>query len=126
MEESKPLNTRYLEPSQIEAIKAELETMSDNLDGFARLLATIDNLVRSNGTADGEYDAIFTLVTTLDLMQSSQMDYDAVVKSTYPILSAISFYDYLLVTGVLSAEDVRRFKDANIYSFNSGNGPAKA
>ena len=101
---------RYLEQSQIDHIKEELEKMPDSKEGFAQLLTIIDHYVRVNASVDGEYEALFTLVTTLDVMQSSQMDYDKDVSATYPLLSAIAFYDYLMTTGVLSAEDLRQFK----------------
>lgn len=126
MEEVESNKRKYLEESQIEAIKAELESMEESTDGFVRLFSLIDHYVRVNGTADGEYEAIFTLVTTLDLMQSSQMEYDNVVKSTYPILSAISFYDYLVVTGVLTTEEIKRFKGSLNSQFPGSSGVPQA
>ena len=101
---------RYLEQSQIDHIKEELEKMPESMEGFAHLLTIIDHYVRVNERADGEYEALFTLVTTLDVMQSNQMDYDQNVSATYPLLSAIAFYDYLMTTGVISPEDLRQFK----------------
>ena len=126
MQEVAETKNKYLQESQIENVKSELESLPDNIDGFVRLLTMIDGFVRANGTADGEYEAIFTLVTTLDVMQSSQMEYDAVVKSTFPILAAIGFYDYLLLTGVLSAEEIKRFKGHANFPFSGAGGTPQA
>lgn len=111
---------RYLEQSQIDHIKEELETMPETMEGFAHLLTIIDNYVRVNARVDGEYEALFTLVTTLDVMQSSQMDYDQSVSATYPLLSAIAFYDYLMATGVISTEDLRQMKGNPFGTFDNG------
>ena len=111
---------RYLEQSQIDHVKEELEKMPETMEGFAHLLTIIDNYVRVNARVDGEYEALFTLVTTLDVMQSSQMDYDQSVSATYPLLSAIAFYDYLMTTGVISPEDLRQIKGNPFGAFDSG------
>lgn len=116
---------RYLEQSQIDHIKEELEQMPDSMEGFAHLLSIIDHYVRVNERADGEYEALFTLVTTLDVMQSSQMDYDQNVSATYPLLSAIAFYDYLMTTGVLTPDDIRQMK-GNPFGAFPDNGIPKA
>ena len=102
---------RYLSQSQIDHIKEVLEGMGENPENFTELLTLVDHYVRANGKADGEYEALFTLLTTLDVMQSSQMEYSQAVRSTYPILTAISYYDFLITTGVLSSEDIRHFRD---------------
>ncbi|MCR5348240.1 MAG: hypothetical protein K6E59_01365 [Bacilli bacterium] len=117
--------SKYLTQLQIDAAKEELERMGENVQDVVGLLTTIDHYVRANGKADAEYEAIFTLVTTLDLMQSTTMNYDDAVKVTYPILSAIGIYDFLLVTGVLSPTDVKQFKDGKFAPFG-GNGVATA
>ncbi len=117
---------RYLEQSQIDSVKSELETMGDSPEAFAQLLTTIDRFVRANGTVDHEYEAIFTLVNTLDVLQSTQFTFDALVQKTFPFLSAISFYDYLLVTGVLSAEDVKLIKTGVENPFHSNGGTPTA
>lgn len=114
---------QYLQQEQINSVKAELESMGDSPEAFANLLTTIDRFVRANGTADHEYEAIFTLVNTLNVLQSNQFEYDALVKTTFPFLSAISFYDYLLVTGVLSADDVKQIKSGINNPFNQGGIP---
>ena len=114
--------SKYLQRSQIDAIKMEMDSMEEGNEGFVRLFSMIDNYIRINGTADGEYEAVFTLVTTLDLMQSSQMDYDASIKATFPIISAISFYDYLVVTGVLTPDDVKKFREGLGDHFPNGGG----
>ena len=113
---------KYLTLTQIDAIKDELEHIDGSVEGFVRLTSLIDHYVRVNGTADGEYEAMYTLVTTLDIMQSTTLSYDDVVKATYPILSAISIYDFLLITGVLSTDDIKQFKDGTLYPFNKKGG----
>ena len=115
---------RYLEQSQIDHIKEELEKMPETMEGFAHLLTIIDNYVRVNSRVDGEYEALFNLVTTLDVMQSTHMDYDNAVSNTFPLLSAIAFYDYLMATGVISPEDIQHLK-SNQFGF-PGNGVPKA
>lgn len=117
-----PNAKQYLEQSQIDSVKAELEGMTDSPEAFSRLLTTIDRFVRANGTADCEYEAIFTLVNTLDVLQSSQMNYDNLVKTTFPFLSAIGFYDYLLVTGVLNADEVKQIKTGIANPFGRSGG----
>lgn len=123
--ETKP-DGKYLTLTQVDAIKDELNKLDGSADGFLRLLSMIDHYVRVNGTADGEYEALYTVVTTLDIMQSTKMGYDEIVKATFPILSAISIYDYFMLTGVLSAEDIQQFKDGALYPFNKKPGIAKA
>ena len=115
MQEVAETKNKYLQESQIEDVKSELESLPDNIDGFVRLLTMIDGFVRANGTADGEYEAIFTLVTPL-----------AVMQSTFPFLAAIGFYDYLLLTGVLSAEEIKRFKGHGNFPFSGAGGTPQA
>ena len=124
-EEETKLTSKYLTQDQIDAAKEELEHMGENVQNFVNLLTMIDRFVRANDQADAEYEAMYTLVTTLDLMQSSTMTYDPTVATTFPILSAIAVYDYLLVTGVLSAADISQFKNGSLNPFGGG-GVAKA
>lgn len=123
MDEIKPVEEyRYLSQSQIDHIKSEFDKLGDNMEQMAGLLSLIDRYVRQNGKADGEYEALFTVVSTLDIMQSSQMEYEEVIKATYPILSAISFYDYLMMTGVLNPGDLHQLQDGAKFPFQGKGG----
>lgn len=117
------LASKYLTQDQIDAAKEELEHMGENVQDFVNLLTMIDRFVRANDLADAEYEAIYTLVTTLDLMQSSTMTYNPPVTTTFPILSAIAVYDYLLITGVLSSADISVFKNGSLNPFGGGGIP---
>lgn len=114
----------YLSSSQIEIVKAkvmESESIADNTACFS----LIDSFVRANGKADAEYEALFSILQNLILTTSSAMHYPERVSSTLPILFIIAYYDYLVLTGVMSEEDISRMQEEAM-RFAMRGGPAKA
>ena len=101
-------NHRYLTADQLDAVREQLTKVGENTDAFLALALTVDSFVRNNNRADAEYEAIYTVIQTLDLMQSNQLEYTPTVRNTLPFLTALAFYDYLLITGVIAPEELKK------------------
>ena len=114
----------YLSPSQIEIAHQRVQdakTLADNIACYT----LIDSFVRANGKANVEYETLFSLLQNVMTASSDLMKYPTRVKENLPILFMLAYFDYLVLTGVMSEEDITRFQDdAMRYAMKGG--PAKA
>ena len=114
----------YLSPSQIEICKEKVNAAATVADNMA-CLTLIDSFVRANGKANTEYETLFAIVQNAITANSESMVYPEQIKVTIPMLFMLAFFDYLVLTGVMSGEDLERMSaDAMRYGMNGG--PAKA
>ncbi len=114
----------YLSESQIEIAKQRVQScvsMADNMS----VLTLIDSFVRANGKANVEYETLFSLLQSTMTATSDMMSYPQRVKENLPLIFLFAFYDYLILTGVMSEDDISRLQaEASRYMMNGG--PAKA
>ena len=130
MEEKKPnlqnqfVTGEYLSESQIDIAKQRVQScvsMADNMS----VLTLIDSFVRANGKANVEYETLFSLLQSTITATSDMMSYPQRVKENLPLIFLFAFYDYLILTGVMSEDDISRLQaEASRYMMNGG--PAKA
>ena len=116
--------SQYLTEGQIDLAKEKIDnckTMADNLSA----LTLIDSFVRANGKNNIEYETLFSLVQNAITAQSEMMNYASQIKMTMPVIFMIAFYDYLVLTGVMSQSDIERMKNEALLQAMRG-GPAKA
>ena len=114
----------YLSESQIDIAKSrvkECKSMADNVSA----MSLIDSFVRANGKADVEYETLFSLVQNAVTASSEMMRYSMLIKMNLPVVFMIAFYDYLVLTGVMSEDDIEQIKNDAIAQAMRG-GPAKA
>ena len=110
---SAPTNKAYLTSDQISHVREELDLLS-NFDGFLGVIALIDRYVRYNETADEEYDRFFELLNSLNGVQKEGLSYPENIKATLPLISGIAFYDFVLFTGVISADELSELQSASM------------
>ena len=130
MEEKEPnlqnqfVTGEYLSESQIDIAKQRVQScvsMADNMS----VLTLIDSFVRANGKANVEYETLFSLLQSTMTATSDMMSYPQRVKENLPLIFLFAFYDYLILTGVMSEDDISRLQaEASRYMMNGG--PAKA
>ena len=130
MEEKEPnlqnqfVTGEYLSESQIDIAKQRVQScvsMADNMS----VLTLIDSFVRANGKANVEYETLFSLLQSTMTATSDMMSYPQRVKENLPLIFLFAFYDYLILTGVMSEDDISRLQaEATRYMMNGG--PAKA
>lgn len=114
MEDSSVRATKtYLTPDQISHVREELDLLS-SFDGFLGVIALIDRYVHFNETADEEYDRFFELLNSLNGVQKEGLCYPENIKATLPLISGIAFYDFVLFTGVISAEELSELQSASM------------
>ncbi|MCF0112954.1 MAG: hypothetical protein HUJ60_03155 [Bacilli bacterium] len=95
----------YLSRSQIEIIKAKLEpngTPANQLE----VLSLIDSFVSSNEKKTPEYTALVESIQKSNTLLSAAYQYPEMVKSTLPVIVALSFYNLLVLVGVISDADI--------------------
>lgn len=114
----------YLSESQIEIAKQRVQSSATMADNMA-VLTLIDSFVRANGKANVEYETIFSLLQSTMTATSDIMAYPQRVKENLPLVFLFAYYDYLILTGVMSEDDISRLQaEASRYMMNGG--PAKA
>ena len=114
----------YLSESQIEIAKERVQASQSMADNMS-VLTLIDSFVRANGKANVEYETIFSLLQSTMTATSDIMAYPQRVKENLPLIFLFAFYDYLILTGVMSEDDISRLQaEAGRYMANGG--PAKA
>ena len=95
----------YLSRSQIEIIKAKLEpngTPANQLE----VLSLIDSFVSSNEKKTPEYTALVESIQKSNTLLSAAYQYPEMGKSTLPVIVALSFYNLLVLVGVISDADI--------------------
>ena len=114
----------YLSESQIEISRNRVKEARCLADNMAAL-AIIDSFVRANGKANVEYETLFAIVQNAITASSDMMRYSSQIKMNLPVIFMIAFYDYLVLTGVMSEDDIERLRDEALLQAMKG-GPAKA
>ena len=114
----------YLTQQQIEAAKGRILTSAALPDTMA-CITMIDGYVRLNQTADAEYETLFNCIQNAMNALGDQMRYIKEIKDTLPVLFFLLYYDYLILTGVMSQEDLNDMRDAAMKAMMNG-GPAQA
>ena len=116
-------SSKYLSQSQIDHAKEELEAIGNNFDDFVNVLALIDRYVKNNETADDRYNALYRLLTGIDGALKMGEAFDEPIRATLPLISGIAFYDYLVLTGVLTSADLQNLATNPIHGMNRGGIP---
>lgn len=116
-------NSRYLSQSQIDHVKDELNSLGKDFEGFQDVLSLIDRYVRTNETADEAYDTFFGIVTKINEALPVSAELEDTIRATVPMLSGIAFYDYLILTGILTAGDLQTIASGPMSKFNPGGIP---
>lgn len=97
----------YLSPAQIEIVKARKEEPISNQNA---LLDLIDGFVRSNGKADAKYEAMLKTARDASALFGCLADYPQPVQQTVPLLFGLLYWDFLMLVGVISEQDVEDMK----------------
>ena len=95
----------YLSRSQIEIIKAKLEPNGTPANQLG-VLSLIDSFVNSNEKKTPEYTALVESIQKSNTLLSAAYQYPEMVKSTLPVIVALSFYNLLVLVGVISDADI--------------------
>lgn len=96
---------KYLSPSQIDIIKSQAENVMDPKNQ-SRFIQLIDGFVESNGTRTPEYSRLMEALKVSSELLSPSLHYPADVQQNLPFLYYLAYYDYLILVGVLTMEDV--------------------
>lgn len=117
-------DSKYLTIAQIELVHQRLmesETSLKSLD----ILDLIDSFVRANEKADEAYEKLYLVVKTSLEANAGGIDYPSHIMVTFPIVTMIAFYDYLILTGIMSEKDIDKMQ-SEIMRMSMNGGPAKA
>ena len=117
-------DSKYLTIAQIELVHQRLmesETSLKSLD----ILDLIDSFVRANEKADEAYEKLYLVVKTSLEANAGGIDYPSHIMVTFPIVTMIAFYDYLILTGIMSEIDIDKMQ-SEIMRMSMNGGPAKA
>ena len=116
----------YLSSSQIDVIRNKLKLESFSLNEQLSVLSLIDAFVRSNGKADSEYDALFDLIQKTSVLSSEHYSYPDNIKQTLPVVWAVLFFDFLVLTGVMSEKDLTVMRENAMAAMGGGGSTPKA
>ena len=117
-------DSKYLTAAQIELVRNRLlesKRNHDNLD----ILGLIDSFVRANEKVDEGYEKIFIIVKTALEANAGDFNYPDHVTLTFPIVTMLTFYDYLILTGIMSEQDLDKMQ-SELMRMSLHGGPAKA
>ena len=110
----------YLSSAQIEIVKGRKDgPLSDQ----GSLLSLIDGFVRSNGKADAKYEALFKIAKNAGDLMARLAEYPQPVQQTLPVLLGVSFWDLLMLVGVIDEKEVEDLKAKAMASMGVGNAP---
>ena len=109
----------YLSPAQIEIAKNKVPDLM-NGEGQSDLIALVDSFVRSNGTADEKYEKIFSLLNEVKGMCMSQSGYPERVAQTMPMVYGLLFYNYAILVGLVTEEDIMEMQRKAAEMFGQG------
>ena len=96
---------KYLSPSQIDIIKSQAENVMDPKNQ-SRFIQLIDGFVESNGTRTPEYSRLMEGLAVPSELLPRFVPFPADVQQILPFLYYLAEYDYLILVGVLTVEDV--------------------
>lgn len=109
----------YLSPAQIEIAKNKVPDLM-NGQGQSDLIALVDGFVRSNGTADEKYEKIFSLLNEVKGMCMPQSGYPERVAQTMPMVYGLLFYNYAILVGLVTEEDIMEMQRKAAEMFGQG------
>ena len=115
----------YLSPSQQE-IAAEKSKEAKNIFEQIALANLIDNFVHSNGKADAKYLELHGALSKVAALCSNVSAYPLNVAETLPFAYAMLYFDYLILTGVISEEDIDEMRSRAMSYFGQEQKIAKA
>ena len=115
----------YLSPSQ-KQIALEKSKDAKTIGEQTALAVLIDSFVRSNGKADEKYLALFTALSNVSEICGKLNVYPIHVSETVPFSYAMLYYDFLILTGVISDEDIEEMRNRAMSAFVSEQKIAKA
>ena len=115
----------YLSPSQQE-IASEKSKEAKNIFEQIALANLVDNFVRSNGKADTKYLQLHESLSKLAALCSNVAVYPMNVAETLPFAYAMLYYDFLILTGVISEEDIEEMRTRAMSYFGQEQKIAKA
>ena len=100
----------YLSPSQIDIVKNRLGEAA-TFAGQRDLLTLIDDFVRSNGTIDESYNKFYSALKQVGDLCSTIGEYPPRVSETLALSYGTLYYDFLILTGVVTEEDIRQMQE---------------
>ena len=109
----------YLSPSQIEIAKSKVPDLmkAQSQDDF---LSLVDGFVRSNGKADEKYEKLFSLLSETKKMCMPESGYPERVMQTMPMAYGLLFYDFLILVGLVTEEDIAEMQRKAAEMFGQG------
>lgn len=117
-------DSKYLTIAQIELVHQRLMESESSLKSLD-VLDLIDSFVRANEKADEAYEKLYLVVKTSLEANAGGIDYPSHIMVTFPIVMMIAFYDYLILTGIMSEKDMDKMQ-SEIMRMSMNGGPAKA
>lgn len=96
----------YLTPEQILSIRTEMDRRERDAASFFDLLHTVDKYVRANGKNDVAYERMYALMDSIRALQLNDKEYDETITVTFPVISSVIIYDYLIFAGVMRQEEL--------------------
>ena len=117
-------DSKYLTIAQIELVHQRLMESESSLKSLD-VLDLIDSFVRANEKADEAYEKLYLVVKTSLEANAGGIDYPNHIMVTFPIVMMIAFYDYLILTGIMSEKDMDKMQ-SEIMRMSMNGGPAKA
>jgi|GEM_PF-2692464 len=117
-------DSKYLTIAQIELVHQRLMESENSLKSLD-ILDLIDSFVRANEKADEAYEKLYLVVKTSLEANAGGIDYPSHIMVTFPIVTMIAFYDYLILTGIMSEKDIDKMQ-SEIMRMSMNGGPAKA
>ena len=100
----------YLSQAQIEVLQNKIDPAKGTLAEQMGLVTLADAFVRQNGRANAEYEALYDLVQKTALINGGSLKYDERIRQSCPVLFFVAYYNYLILIGVLSEEDLERIQ----------------
>ena len=117
-------DSKYLTAAQIELVRNRLLESKKNHDNLD-ILGLINSFVRANEKADEAYEKIYIIVKTALEANVGDYSYPDHITLTFPIVTMLTFYDYLILTGIMSEQDLEKMQ-SEIMRMSLHDGPAKA
>lgn len=115
----------YLSPSQ-KQIAFTKSKDAKTFEDQSTLSALIDSFVRSNGKADTKYLELYNALNDVSSLCTKLNVYPVHVSETIPFSYAMLYYDFLILTGVISEDDIEEMRQRAMSVFGGEQKIAKA
>lgn len=115
----------YLSPSQKE-IALEKSKEAKTIYEQTELASLIDSFVRSNDKVDTKYLELHDALERVSKLCTSIGVYPVHVSETIPFAYAMLYYDFLILTGVISDADIEEMRNRAMNFFGNEQKIAKA